>query len=51
MIDLVNVMTYCRDWTEIENYKEAIADKETMWVCHHRWEINNTNKVEKEMGK
>ncbi len=41
MINLVNVMAYCRDWTEIENYEKAITDKENMWVCHHRWETND----------
>lgn len=31
---------YCRDCIEsIENYDKAVADKENLWVCHHRDEI------------
>ena len=25
----------CADYTKIENYDKAIADKEQMWDCHH----------------
>ena len=31
---------YCRDdLSKIENYEQAINDKENMWVCHHRLEL------------
>lgn len=40
MIKLKTVKKYCReDIALIENYEEAIADKENSWDCHHRDEI------------
>lgn len=41
-----NIIKYCKDYTKIENYKEAIlSDK--VWVCHHRKEIDeNMSKEE-----
>ena len=31
---------YCRDdLSKIENYEQAINDKENKWVCHHRLEL------------
>lgn len=29
---------YCKDYTKIENYEEAINDKNELWVCHHKME-------------
>lgn len=29
----------CEDLDNIENYEQAVADKEHMWECHHRGEI------------
>lgn len=43
MINTIEVMTYCRDWTEIENYEKALNDDSQMYVCHHRWETNDPN--------
>lgn len=40
MISEKQVKAFCReDISLIENYQEAVADKETMWHCHHRDEI------------
>ena len=30
----------CEDLSLIENYNEAVADKENIWVCHHRKETD-----------
>ena len=30
---------FCKDYTKIENYEEAIHDIDETWVCHHRLEI------------
>ena len=30
----------CTDYQKIENYEQAINDKENMWICHHRREID-----------
>ena len=32
---------YCQDYKSIENYDKAIADKENIWHCHHRFEIGS----------
>ena len=38
MINVGKVKRYCRDdFSKIENYDKAIADKKK-WVCHHRLE-------------
>ena len=40
MINKNTVKLYCRDdISKIENYEQAINDKENMWVCHHRLEL------------
>lgn len=40
MINENNVKGYCRDdINKIENYEQAINDKEHKWVCHHRLEL------------
>lgn len=41
MISLINVKKFCREGEleKIENYEQAINDKENMWVCHHRLEL------------
>lgn len=37
MICIERVLCYCPvNYKQIENYEKAIADTETMWVCHHR---------------
>ena len=30
---------YCQDYKSIENYDNAISDKENIWDCHHSGEI------------
>lgn len=34
-----SVKTFCKDFTKIENYDEAINDSTQTWHCHHRLEI------------
>ena len=45
MISERYVKAYCKDFTKIENYAEAIADKTQFWVCHHRLELIATGAV------
>jgi hypothetical protein len=33
------LMKYCRNYTEIENYEEALKDDFHGWICHHRLEL------------
>lgn len=40
----------CEDISLIDNYNEAINDKEKMWDCHHRLEIE-LNKTRSELIK
>lgn len=35
MINLEFVKKYCKDYTRIENYEEAVNDKTKTWICHH----------------
>ena len=35
MICLKKAKRFCKDYTQIENYEEAINDKTHMWDCHH----------------
>lgn len=30
-----NIMSFCIDYTKIENYNKAIADTSHTWECHH----------------
>lgn len=41
---------YCMTPELIENYELAIADKEKVWICHHRKEEFYTSKELIEMG-
>jgi hypothetical protein len=34
-----NIKQFCKNYTQIENYNEAINDKEKVWDCHHRLEL------------
>ena len=36
---------FCKDFTKIENYEEAIADTKNVWDCHHRLELVKTGGV------
>lgn len=35
MISLKKVKKFCKDYTRINNYEEAVNDKTKMWDCHH----------------
>lgn len=35
MINLTNVKKFCKDYTRIENYEEAVNDPSQTWICHH----------------
>ena len=39
------VKKFCKDFTKIENYEKAIADKAQTWHCHHRIELIATGAV------
>lgn len=41
---------FCRNYTEIENYDEAINDQTQIWDCHHRKEIED-NKTSEQLIK
>ena len=43
MICLRTVKDFCKDFTKIENYDKAIADKTQTWECHHRIETHNSD--------
>lgn len=40
---IVNKKFYCIHPESIENYEKAIADKNKIWVCHHRLETHNSD--------
>ena len=35
MISIEKVNKFCKDYTKIENYEEAVNDQSQVWVCHH----------------
>ena len=35
MISIEKVKKFCKDYTKIENYEEAVKDTSQTWVCHH----------------
>lgn len=35
MINKYTVKKFCKDYTQIENYEEAVNDTTQTWVCHH----------------
>lgn len=37
------LVTYCKDYTKIENYDRALADKFVGWQLHHRLETHNSD--------
>lgn len=45
MICEKTVKKFCKDFTKIENYDKAIADKTQTWHCHHRLETESTGAV------
>ena len=44
MINEKHAKEYCKDYTKIKNYEEAISDKNEMWHCHHIMEEVFTSK-------
>ena len=50
MISLRTVKQYCKNYTEIENYQEAIDDTTEMWICHHIMEEVFTHEELKRAG-
>ena len=36
MINLTKVKRFCKDYTKIENYEEAVKDTTQTWHCHHK---------------
>ena len=50
MINLRTSKDYCKDFTKIENYDLAIADKTQTWECHHRNEKFYSEQELKELG-
>lgn len=34
---------YCRDYTQIENYDEAMANETQVWDCHHKLETHTSD--------
>ena len=46
------IKNYCKDDIAlIENYAKAIADKEQIWECHHRRELETSRKELIEIGE
>ena len=35
MISIEKVSKFCKDYTQIENYEDAVNDQSQVWVCHH----------------
>lgn len=51
MINIKNVKYYCcEDISNIENYKQAIADETQTWHCHHRLGVEISTEKLKELG-
>lgn len=46
MISKNIVKSYCNNYTEIENYSEAVLDNTQVWHCHHRKEIEDGKSME-----
>ena len=52
MISFKMVKRYCKDDISlIENYDKAISDKDNIWDCHHRREIETPRKELIELGE
>ena len=37
--EIKRIKRYCKEYWKIENYEQAINDKDNKWVCHHRLEL------------
>ena len=52
MINEYFVKSYCKDDIAlIENYGKAVSDKEHMWHCHHRRELETSRKELIKLGE
>lgn len=51
MISLGSVKRYCKNYTEIENYEEAISDNDNVWICHHKLEAFLSSKELEDIGR
>ena len=52
MINEKNARRYCvDDISNIENYHVAVSDADGMWECHHRREVESTQRELKESGE
>lgn len=40
MISKYSINYCCEDLSLVENYENAVNDKEQTWICHHRLEID-----------
>lgn len=36
---------FCKEYWKIENYEQAVNDKENLWICHHRLELTLDNEL------
>lgn len=50
MICIETAKNYCKDYTKIENYEEAVNDKSEVWECHHRNGSHYTENELKDLG-
>lgn len=39
MVSVRQAKKVCKDYSQIENYEKAVADKTQTWHCHHRLEL------------
>lgn len=39
------IAQFCKNYEDIENYQDAVNDKENTWHCHHRLELHPDNSV------
>lgn len=46
MININNIIKYCFEYTQIENYQLAVSDETQVWDCHHRKEIEENKNRE-----
>lgn len=51
MVSIKYLKQYCKDYTSIPNYQEALNDTENLWECHHLLEEFYTKSELKELGK
>lgn len=47
MVNEKHVIKFCVNYKDIENYEQAINDKDQIWVCHHRLETHFSDGTER----